>query len=356
MKRAYLGLCLLLPLAACTSAPATGQLAQAIINGTLDEGDPNIVMLFSQVPGQSSGFLCTCEVVSPHVVLTAAHCVAPDQVGAGAQFIVFTGTVFGDMPPADQILKVTETHYFPTFAYNSMTGGDQDDIAVVILENPTTIAPLAFNHFPIPLTAKGGPMRIVGYGLTQGHDPQGTTAGTKHEAPQVLFNFDDTTLTLFDDMHSNCEGDSGGPSLIVLDGKERIAGLTQVGYIGCPVNMASTSTRVDAYASFVDGYVNMFDPPAVAPTGACTADTDCGALPCLGGICAQPCDPKAATSMCPSGTTCSDVNGKSMCAKGSGHHGCAMAGPVTNGSARAAMLVVMLLLGGLLLHRRRSGM
>ncbi|MCU1278649.1 MAG: Vitamin K-dependent protein [bacterium] len=351
MKRTSLGLCLLVPLAACTpSPPPTAQLGQAIINGTLDEGDPNIVMLFSQVPGSSSGFLCTCEVVSPHVVLTAAHCVAPTEVGAGAQFIVFTGTAFGSMPPPDQVLKVTETHYFPTFAYNPMTGGDQDDIAVVILEQPTTIAPLPFNHFPLPPSATGAAARIVGYGLTRGNDPQGTTAGTKHEAPTTVFHVEDTTITLYDKMHSNCEGDSGGPALLMLDGKERIAALTQVGYIGCPVNMASTSTRVDTYASFVDGYVTMFDPPAVAPAAACTVDTDCGSLPCLGGICAQPCDPKAATSMCPAGTTCSDVDGKSMCAKGSPHHGCAMGGAH---DASGGALCLSLVAATLLLRRRR---
>jgi MYXO-CTERM domain-containing protein len=353
MKRIPLALCLLLPLAGCTAAPPVGEQAQAIINGTLDDGDPNVMMLFSQVPGQSSGFLCTCEVVSPHVVMTAAHCVAPSEVGAGAQFIVFTGTMFSNMPPADQVLKVTETHYYPSFFYNPMNGSDQDDIAVAILEQPTTVTPMPFNHFPLPDTAKGAVARIVGYGITMGSDPTGATAGTKHEAPTKIFDFSPLTVTLFDKFHSNCEGDSGGPSLTMLDGKERIAGLTQVGYIGCPVNMASTSTRVDPYASFVDGYVNMFDPPAVAPGGACTADTDCGSLPCFSGICAQPCDPAAATSMCPAGLSCNDVDGKAMCSKPS-KHGCAIDGPASDGSALGAGALALLAALALVARRRRA--
>jgi MYXO-CTERM domain-containing protein len=339
MKRTSYLMCLLLPIAACTSAPPTAERSAAIINGTLDDGDPNVMMLFSQVPGASSGFLCTVEVVSPHVVMTAAHCVAPSEVGDGAKFIVFSGTVFGNMPPADQVLKVTETHFYPSFFYNPMNGSDQDDIAVAILEQPTTVTPLAFNHFPLPDATKGADARIVGYGITMGQDPTGASAGTKHEAPTKIFDFSPLTVTLFDKFHSNCEGDSGGPSLTMLDGKERIAGLTQVGYIGCPVNMASTSTRVDPYASFVDGYVNMFDPPAVAPGGACTVDTDCGSLPCLSGICAQPCDPAAMTSICPAGTTCSDVDGKTMCSKGSGKHGCDMGGSGASGGGLALLLV-----------------
>jgi len=354
MKRALcplLTLSISISLAAC-SAPPPGAATQAIINGTLDDGDPNVVLVFAQVPGQSSGSLCTGEVISPHVVLTAAHCMAPSTVGAGAQFTIFTGTMLPAMgaPPADQLLKVTESHYVPTFGYNPMTGGDQDDVGVLILAQPTTIAPLPFNHFNLTASAKGADVRIVGYGLTVGTDTQGTTAGTKHQAPTKLFDYQPTTLTLYDAMHSNCEGDSGGPALVMLDGKERIAGVTQVGYVKCPVDMASTDTRVDTYASFIDGYVNMFDPPAVAAGGACTTDTDCGSLPCLNGICTAPCDPMASTSTCPSGTECTAVNDENMCAKPS-HKGCAVAGwSSTNGSP--ALLFPLAMLLALALRRR----
>ena len=112
-------------------------------------------------------------------------------------------------------------------------------------------------------------------------------------------------------MHSNCEGDSGGPALMMLDGK-RAHRRHHAGRLSssCPVTCSPhNDTRVDAYASsFVDGYVNQFDPPAVAPGGACATDADCGTLPCLntgsGETCAPPCDPSDASSMCPAGLTC----------------------------------------------------
>jgi secreted trypsin-like serine protease len=353
MNRALRLLALLpLSLAACVATPPAGAVGQAIINGTVDDGDPNVVLSFAQVPGQSTGSLCTGEVISPHVVLTAAHCVAPDTVGAGAKFIVFTGTMLPatGAPPPDQILQVSETHYVSTFGYNPMTGGDQDDIAVLILAAPTTIAPLPFNQYKIPDSAKGGPARIVGYGITNGNDTQGTTAGTRHEAPTILNNFSAQTLTLFDNMHSNCEGDSGGPTLIVLDGKERIAGITQVGYVHCPVEMGSTDTRVDAYADFVNQWVTMFDPPPVAAGGACTSDADCGVLECLGGLCAQPCDPSAGTTSCPAGTECIDADNKNYCGKPS-HHGCAFATRASTTDAGALLLLAAL---ALLARRRRA--
>ena len=343
-------------LAACTGA-TPGVATQPIINGTEDTGDPNIVLVFAQVPGQSSGSLCTGEIISPHVVLTAAHCMAPSTVGAGAQFIVFTGTMLpamGPLPPSER-LEVTESHYVPTFGYNPMTGGDQDDIGVLILAQPTSIAPLPFNHFNLTPSAKGADARIVGYGLTVGTDTQGTTAGTKHQAPTKLFDYQPQTLTLYDAMHSNCEGDSGGPALVMLDGKERIAGVTQVGYVKCPVEMASTDTRVDTYASFIDGYVNMFDPPAVAAGGACTSDSDCNPLPCLNGICTAPCDPSASTTSCPSGTECTSVNDETMCAKPS-HKGCSVTGwSPSSGGALFPLALLFILRAAPSRRRRRTG-
>jgi secreted trypsin-like serine protease len=346
----------LLALAGCMAPPAAAPLTQPIINGTLDDGDPAIVMVIAQVPGSMSASLCTGEVISPHVVLTAAHCVSPDTVGAGAKFVVFTGTMLSQDSPKEQFLPVTETHFVSTFAYNPMTGGDQDDVAVVILESPTTITPIPFNHFPLEDSAKQQPARIVGFGLTDGKDTTGQTAGTRHQAPTMIFDIQPKTITLYDKMHSNCEGDSGGPALLMLDGKEQIVGLTQVGYVGCPVDMGSTDTRVDPYVDFIDQYVAMFDPPALAGGAICTGDSDCAPLTCgstsIGMICEQPCDPKAMTSSCPMGTRCVDLDGKTMCATKKGHSGCAMAGGGAGGGALGLLLLAALL--GLGWRRARS--
>ena len=351
MKRITLVGSLIFALSACSgAAPPTASSSQAIINGTLDDGDPAVVLLFAQVPGQSGGSLCTAEIISPHVVMTAAHCVAPQTVGAGAVFTVFTGTALPAMgaPPADTLLKVSETHFNPAFMLDAM-GNDSNDIAVVILEQPTAIPPLTFNHFDLPAKLAGSAVRLVGYGLTDGSDTAGTTAGTRHTAPTTLNFIRPQIVELWDNMHSNCEGDSGGPALMMLNGKERIAGITQVGYVGCPVKLAASDTRVDAYASFVDGYVNMIDPPAVAPGGACTADSECGTLACLNGICTPSCDPMAATNTCPAGLSCTSVDDQPMCTKGG--KGCAYAGGTPDRSALALLLVAF---GLLALRRRRA--
>jgi MYXO-CTERM domain-containing protein len=339
-------------LAAC-SAPPPAALSQPIINGTLDPTDPNVVLVFVQIPGQPGAALCSGEIVSPHVVLTAAHCVAPSSVGAGAQFTVFTGQSFdftgSAPPPADQSLQVVESHYLPTWGPPTKTDDDPGDVGVLILAAPTDIPPLPYNHFDLPakLVKEATQVRIVGFGLTDGSDKTGATAGTRHTAGTYLNFIRPQGIELWDNIHSNCEGDSGGPALMMLDGKERIAGITAFGYVGCYPGLASTSTRVDVNAAFVDGYVNMHDPPRVAPGGACTADSDCGALPCLSGICTAPCDPNATPSSCPAGTECTSVDDEPMCAK---PHGCAIGG---GGGSAGDAGALMLLVGALLLRRPR---
>lgn len=52
-----------------------------IIGGTTDTGDPAVLALFAHKPGAQSGSLCTASLVSPTVLLHAAHCVDPREVG-----------------------------------------------------------------------------------------------------------------------------------------------------------------------------------------------------------------------------------------------------------------------------------
>src|SRR2546421_2802642 len=73
-------------LAGCTGLPATEAQSQPIINGTDDTGDPAVVVVAAQMPNSQQASLCTGSIISPHVILTAAHCVSPATVGAGAKF------------------------------------------------------------------------------------------------------------------------------------------------------------------------------------------------------------------------------------------------------------------------------
>lgn len=305
-------------LVGCGAAPP-GSVSQPIINGQDDSGDPAVVMLVSQVPGSKSASLCTGEIISPHVILTAAHCVDPAVIGTGAQTFVFTGPVFDFNAPSG-LIAAAATHYDTAFDQNAPQNGH--DIGVVILKTPTTIAPVPYNRTPITAAMAGQAARLVGYGITAGNDQTGKTAGTRREAPSKLLQINpanDALLDFEDDLHTICEGDSGGPAFMMIDGQERIVGVTSFGYQTCPTTMPGTDTRVDRFTSFIDPYVMQHDPPAVPEGGACASDADCAPRRCVatstGKVCTDACDPAATPSTCTDGTQCTDVDGQPLCIK-----------------------------------------
>ncbi|HZS36446.1 MAG TPA: trypsin-like serine protease [Polyangia bacterium] len=241
-------------LSGCLGAPApVDEREGAIIGGTLDTADPGVVLLFAQVPGAQNGSLCTAEIVSPHVVITAAHCVSPAEVGQGAQFIVYPGSDFSQANQGNT-LAVKETHFDPLFDTNNLTAGH--DIGVAILQNPVSIAPLAMNRAPLTAAMQGQPVRFVGYGLNNA--AQQTGAGVKRTTMTTLTDFDTVLVHFTDGTHETCNGDSGGPAFMTLGGREQIVGLTSFGDVNC--NMGGYDTRLDAMVSFVDPYIQANDP------------------------------------------------------------------------------------------------
>jgi secreted trypsin-like serine protease len=325
MKR-FIGLIGVGALAACSVPASVGSVSQNIINGVTDSNDAAVVMVLSQVPGSQSASLCTGTVISPHVILTAAHCVDPAVVGTGAKTVVFVGQQLTQTSPSSDFLTVKETHFNTSFDMNNPQNGN--DVAVVILVNPTTITPLPYNREAIPQTMVGQPARLVGYGITSGTDTMGTTAGTRRTAPSTLAKLDDLFVGLQDGAHGICEGDSGGPSFMTFNGVERVVGVTSFGFNGCPLTgqqgfEAGNDTRVDTYADFIDMWVRMFDPPASNAGDQCTSDADCIPLQCVqtsvGKICEQSCGPGA--SSCPANTTCTSVDGSNICVSNSANGG-----------------------------------
>ncbi|HMV68337.1 MAG TPA: PEP/pyruvate-binding domain-containing protein, partial [Myxococcota bacterium] len=123
------------------------------------------------------------------------------ELGANAIIEVITGYNIDTSAPAN--VRVTATHADPAFDIENPQNGH--DIAVVMLDRDIGITPIAFNRTALTRAMIGQPVRLVGYGLSDG--VRQTGAGLKRQVTSQLNNFDNMLLSLGDGSHNTCSGD-----------------------------------------------------------------------------------------------------------------------------------------------------
>ena len=290
-----------------------------VIGGETDTGDPGVVAVYAQQPGSDAGFLCTGSVIAPTVILTAAHCVSPSETGRGATFTVLTSANINR--GGGQQLAVREVHANPLWSTRNLAGGH--DQGIVILGEPTSLPVLPFNRQALAAQSVGKPLRIVGYGLNDG--TRQTGAGVKRQVLTRLQSIAAMLIGVGDSRHGTCNGDSGGPAFMKIDGVETIVGVTSYGNADC--SDGGFDARVDSDLAFIDTYL----PRACAR--ACDGRA-CGSDGC-GGSCGS----------CSDGDLCADdgqcVAPKNDCQSG-GHEqepndSALVAGPLCAGGSHGTL-------------------
>jgi V8-like Glu-specific endopeptidase len=194
--------------------------------------------------------LCTASLVSPTVLLHAAHCVDPREVGNGNVFIAIEGT---SLNAATAIHDIASTHFDPQFDPAQLQNGH--DIGVSILAAPiTNIKPLAFNKAAMGQNLVGQAVRLIGYGVNN-QGPAQSGAGTKRTVTTKLDAISAQLLRIGDFRHQTCNGDSGGPALMNINGVATIVGVTSFGQQFC-VGNGGFDTRVDAQLAFLQPFLS----------------------------------------------------------------------------------------------------
>jgi secreted trypsin-like serine protease len=238
-------------------------------------------LLYAKDPNVYSAQFCSGVLIDKSWVLTAAHCVQGMsaqgiQVAVGAwDLTAFTGSR----------TPVKSIRIHPQFSSTSL----YNDIALVELSVPSAIQPIAlFSGESVdntPPTLLGKLVTVLGWGVAD--------SATSWYYPEILRQVSlpvvaDSTCN---DIYINpvlpsqfcagywegkdaCEGDSGGPAVVQVDGHWVHAGIVSAG-VSCQEYFGwyGKYTRTSAYLSFIRQYA-----PSVVVTGKIPAG---GTLPAV---------------------------------------------------------------------------
>ena len=186
-----------------------------IVQGVDDSGHPSAGML------QAGFSACSATLIGRKTVLTARHCVS----GWTVSF-----KVGGQSYTAARIVS------HPGFGLSS-------DLALAILGKEVSgVQPAPLN---VDAVKVGQDITLVGFGKT---GELSGSFGTKRMGHNRISSVTGTSFS-YSGASNVCNGDSGGPTYVVVGGEERIAGVhsTKSGFCG----MGGTDIRVDAFKSWI---------------------------------------------------------------------------------------------------------
>lgn len=244
-------------LAGCQSAdadpPPVRASVQWLVGGATDTSDPAVV-LTEMILGNSGG-MCTASFIDRSVLLTAAHCVADDNgrsVPAAAKYRFYRGADLSAAAERDWVVVQTKNvHAHPEYDPNTSA----NDVAVLVLDQPVDVVPLAINTKGLAQDMIGAEVRLVGYGSTSGTQGASDGFGRKRMLTTSVQMVQSDVLLIGNTGHQACDGDSGGPALLTIAGVETIIGTDDYNAFGLNCTRGDYYQRVDRQLDFISSFL-----------------------------------------------------------------------------------------------------
>lgn len=240
-------------------------LALSILGGEAAPDASSVFLLDLRFDNGAS--ICSAVLVSPRVVLTAAHCV--DPVFHGANSLTVRAI---NKPDTSNLMQSDAIDVTLISRHPQWNPADQEsafDVATLLLSRaPVDVTPATLAR---SAPAPGTTLKIFGYGRTSVN--AGSTSGVRRAVTTPMtalraaeFEFGSSGTA------GICAGDSGGPSFV----NGELVGIhsrTESSSCGTGVDM-----RVDVHLSFIDSFIAANDPPLCSADGRCASgcdDPDC---------------------------------------------------------------------------------
>ena len=236
----------------CAGLALTVSPAEAIVNGTLDTSHTSAGALvqvdaLGHLQGRCSGFLA-----SPTVFVTAQHCFPIFGIPDGSVTMVSFDPVITDASPTLAGIAHHNT------AVGVGPSNDAHDVGVVQLAAPVTDrSPMNLPRLDeLVAFQKGGqleahdPIRIVGYGAINVVRPLIFTFTNERRTSRLDFQtLQPGFMVLQQKDGGACYGDSGGPNIVTVNGREVVGAITRHLNAGFDCETTLWSYRLDTPAA-----------------------------------------------------------------------------------------------------------